>query len=145
MNVHTVKARSFIILIGLVWGSIMSVCIIPMIVAKVYDKITKPQYSWLRSIFIAQDYLVNALCSGHHDTTISSQLGKLKLMGSTTGAVASDFVDWLFFVADGQENHCFNAMEGNDIYLFKPPVALLGISCFILNIYVLFKLLLTVS
>ena len=125
-------------MVGLVWGCIMIMCVLPMIVAKIYDSIKRPKYSWLRSIFIAQDYLVNALCSGHHDTTVSSQIGKLKLMGSKTGSVASDFIDLLFKITDGQTNHCFNSMEGNDIYTFKPYLALTSILSFAVNIFILF-------
>jgi hypothetical protein len=118
----------------------MVICALPMVAAKIYDVLSKGEYSLLRSIFIAQDYLVNSLAGGHHDTTISSQLGQLKLLGSRTGTVMADFVDWLFYIADGQLEHCINAMQEDDVYLFKPFIAIVGLSLYTANIYAIYYL-----
>ena len=123
------SAKVFLSLITVTWASLIIVMLPLMLIAVIFDR------RWLYSLFLAQDHLVNVILGGHYLTTVSSQLGKLRKDGSRTGKLAADFVDWLFYIARKEIMHCDNAMQKDDIYTFKPWVALTSATIYIGTIY----------
>jgi hypothetical protein len=128
------KAKFFLALIAITWGSLIILMLPLLLVAFIYDK-QREGIKWLYSILLAQDHLVNAIMGGHFLTTISSMLGHLRLEGSSTGKVAADVVDWLFERAIGQNNHCTVAMEDSDVYQFSARRAIAGSACYYISLY----------
>ena len=133
---NRLKAYLFVALAASTWGSLIVIMSIAMLIAYIYDKLVKAK--WLYSHFLAQDHLVNVIFGGHFLTTVSSLLGTLKLRGSRGGTYMANFVDWCFYKLDGQENHCVNAIEKNDIFDFSARRALLGVAAYWLSLYVIF-------
>ena len=131
---HTIKAKIFLMLIALNWGSLILLMLPLLLIALVYDKM-REGIQWVYSLLLAQDHLTNAIMGGHFLTTISSLLGHLRQQGSSTGKVAADFVDKLFELAIGQNNHCTLAMEESDIYQFSASRAILGSICYYVSLY----------
>lgn len=131
-----VKAKAALLMIGAVWGSLILFMLPLMVAAHFYDKAKGyPMYDrWLYSILIAQDILVNCILGGYFRTTISSELGNLKLKGSKTGTQVANIVDrgFLFFV--GQKNHCIASIEPEDRHLFNTRTALAGFTIYSLTV-----------
>ena len=69
---------------------------------------------YVYGLWIAQDQLVNALHAGNPDVTVSSKVGYMSLQGSSTARCMEITIDYLFYVATGQENHCFVSIEHNE-------------------------------
>jgi hypothetical protein len=128
-----VKAKLALIIVAIVWGSLLIPCIPLMTYSIYYDK-KDEKIDWLYSLFIAQDYLVSAILGNHHNTTISSLLGHLRKQGSKTGTLVANFVDWLFYVARKQVNHCDENMKPGDVYYFSTKRALTGFVIYVLSV-----------
>ena len=128
------KAKFFLAIIAITWGSLIILMLPLLLVAFIYDK-QREGIKWLYSILLAQDHLTNAIMGGHFLTTISSLLGHLRESGSATGEVAADVVDWLFERAIGQTNHCTVAMEKSDVYQFSARRAIAGSACYYISLY----------
>lgn len=125
-----VKSVSTVLVIALVWGSFIVIQWPLMIFAYYVDRhFANPKDTWLYSILIGQDCLVNAILSGHFKTTISSTLGEMKVY-SDTAYIVSGFVDYLFLKLFGQRDHCTQAMESEDKYTFTARRALVGFSLY---------------
>jgi hypothetical protein len=65
-------------------------------------------------LWISQDQLVNAIHNGNPDVTVSSRIGYMAYHGSKTAKVMASVVDWLFYIAIGQKNHCFVSIEWDE-------------------------------
>lgn len=65
-------------------------------------------------LWIAQDQLVNAIHNGNPDITVSSMIGYMAEQGSKTAAAMAVVVDWLFYAAIGQVNHCRASIERDE-------------------------------
>lgn len=65
-------------------------------------------------LWISQDQLVNAIHNGNPDITVSSRIGWMAEQGSKTAAAMAIVVDWLFYVAIGQVNHCQASIERDE-------------------------------
>ena len=75
---------------------------------------------YVYGLWIAQDQLVNAVHAGNPDVTVSSKVGYMSQQGSTTARCMEVVIDYLFYVATGQENHCFVSIEQDEKhYTFK--------------------------
>jgi len=118
------KAKFFLILIGLNWGSLILLSLPLMLVAYCLDRIMG--LKWLYSILLAQDHYTHVMMGGHFLTTISAMLGHLKTIGSQSGTLVSKVVDWGFERTTGQLNHCTASMEEGDDFLFSARRAIVG-------------------
>lgn len=71
-------------------------------------------------LWIGQDQLVNAIHAGNPDVTISSKVGYMAEQGSATAQRMEIVIDWLFYKAVKQENHCRVSIEKDEEhYEFK--------------------------
>jgi hypothetical protein len=133
------KTALFLLLIGVVWGS-MLIPLLPLLLVSLSFDIAQQnnrKNGWLSSIMFATDITTNTFLGGYKRTTISAELGNLKLNGSRSGTKAADFVDWLWLIIFNEKDHCISAMETEDLYLFTPGKALIGASVYITTYYFL--------
>tara|TARA_R110000782_G_scaffold254482_1_gene342840 strand:- start:326 stop:694 length:369 start_codon:yes stop_codon:yes gene_type:complete len=65
-------------------------------------------------LWIAQDQLVNAIHAGNPDITVSSKVGYMAEQGSSTAQRMEVVIDWLFYKAVKQENHCRVSVEKDE-------------------------------
>lgn len=63
------------------------------------------------NLWIAQDQDVNVIFGGKPDETISSRVGIEYLKGSRTANCIRGVVDWIFYIAVKQVNHCVASIE----------------------------------
>jgi hypothetical protein len=63
------------------------------------------------NLWIVQDQDVNVIFGGKPDETISSRVGIEYLKGSRTAKLIRGVVDWLFYIAVKQVNHCVASIE----------------------------------
>lgn len=71
-------------------------------------------------LWIGQDQLINAVHGGNPDVTVSSKIGYMSEKGSRTAKAMESVVDWLFYKAVKQENHCKESIERDEEhYEFK--------------------------
>lgn len=65
--------------------------------------------------WLAQDQKVNAfIFGGNPDVTVSSKVGYLSASGDKTAKGMEYFIDFLFYVAVGQKNHCRESIEWDE-------------------------------
>lgn len=126
------KAKFFLIAVAITWASLIVQLLPLQIIVMVICVVTDSQ-SWKRwnySIWMIQDQFVNVVLSGHHVTTVSSTIGEM----SKTSATAQQMrivVDFLFRVFAGQENHCRNAIEVEDVHRYSATRAALGLAGYV--------------
>ena len=65
-------------------------------------------------LWIGQDQLVNAIHAGNPDITVSSKVGYMAEQGSTTAQYMEVVIDWMFYKAVKQENHCKQSIERDE-------------------------------
>jgi len=142
--VNWIKSQIAILCIAVIWLGLILTNLPLMIVAFLHDRITDKtdkETSWLYNLLVSQDIYVNTILGNYFRTTISSELGNLKRNGSGSGTLAANFVDYLFYLAVKEQNHCMNAIEAEDKHYFKASVAVLGMLSNLLSylsIYFLF-------
>ena len=68
--------------------------------------------SYIRRVLIAIDQLINTICGGDPDETISSRLGKKARAGSIEANIACWLIGKFFF--HGNTNHCSEVIEGDE-------------------------------
>lgn len=127
----------YLSLIIAIWGS-MLIPLAPLLVtAYIFDKFQKKprKEGWLISLVYVTDILTNVILGGYKRTTISSELGFLRLSGSRGGTMAADFVDFWFVVVFQEIDHCTVAMEKEDKYFFSPFKALIGAATYLTTYY----------
>lgn len=111
---YRIKAKLLLISVALVW----LLFIVVMLPVQLPVTLLAWPLPWLRSyrykIWIAQDQLVNAIHNGNPDITVSSRIGWMAEQGSKTAASMAVVVDWLFYVAIGQKNHCRASIERDE-------------------------------
>ena len=113
---HWLKAKLFLLAIALIWGYLILV-MLPFQLIVTLLPIWLPglsNYRW--RYWIGQDQFVNAILGGNPDITISSKVGYMSLHGSRTAQAVEIVIDWLFRVAVGQEQHCFNSIEFDEAH-----------------------------
>ena len=69
---------------------------------------------YVYGLWIAQDQMVNALHRGNPDVTVSSKVGYMSEEGSKTARAMEKVIDFLFYVAVKQENHCQVSIERDE-------------------------------
>lgn len=134
MRINTwLKAKIALLVITSIWASLIITMLPLMMMARAYDNAYNLPLKkrWLYSILIAQDILVNCILGGYFRTTISSELGNLQRLDSRTGTECAEFVNWLFRVSVGQENHCIASIEPEDIHLFDVRKAITGAALYL--------------
>lgn len=135
------KAKFFLLLIAIVWGSLIIMFLPILIMTKIYDWAVQHKVKWFIGGILVGDFVTNWVLGGDHKTYISSVLGHMKKTGSRGGTVAAAVVDWLFYIGKGEINHCVNAMKPTDVYNFSARRAILGFFVYCFNLFLLFKLL----
>lgn len=134
------KTALFLILIILVWASLLVASPLLLLVAYIRDKYTgtEPRRGWFGGWFYVTDVATNQILGGFFRTTISSELGNLRLQGSRGGTYAADIVDWFWFKVFKEKDHCVKAMESEDKYLFSPFKALCGATSYLVTYFYIF-------
>lgn len=128
------KAKFFLVAVAITWASLI-VQLLPLQVVVMAICIVTGSPSWKRwnySIWMIQDQFVNVILSGHHVTTVSSTIGEM----SKTSATAEQMrvvVDFLFKTFAGQNNHCRNAIEVEDIHRYSAVRAALGLTGYVMS------------
>jgi hypothetical protein len=106
-----IKAKFILLSVFFAWLFfivVMTPLIVPVTVAAIW---VKPLRGYRYKLWIAQDQMVNAIHNGNPDVTVSSMVGYMAYNGSKTAKVMEAIIDWLFYVAIGQENHCYQSIE----------------------------------
>ena len=108
---HRIKAKILLLLIVVIW-LYLALCMLPF---QLFITIAPIWHRGLRNyryrFWIAQDQYVNVILGGNPDVTISSKVGYMALQGSRTAQIMERVIDWIFYVAIGQKNHCFESIE----------------------------------
>ena len=110
-----IKAKLLLISIALTWLFfivVMSPLQLPLTLLRKKRNTRLGKYTY--NIWIAQDQLVNVIHLGNPDVTVSSKVGYMSEQGSKTARAMERVIDWLFYVATGQENHCFVSIERDE-------------------------------
>ena len=109
-----IKSKILLLSIALVWLFfivVMSPLQLPLtLLAWPFKSLRSYRYK----VWIAQDQLVNAIFNGNPDITVSSRIGWMAEQGSKTAIYMAKVVDWLFYVAIGQVNHCRVSIERDE-------------------------------
>lgn len=108
------KSIALLISVAIVWLLfivLMSPLQLPVTVAATFIPSLK-RYRY--GLWIAQDQLVNAVHAGNPDITVSSRVGWLAEQGSKTAIGMAYAIDFLFFVAIGQRDHCKASIERDE-------------------------------
>jgi uncharacterized membrane protein YhaH (DUF805 family) len=109
-----IKAKLLLLSVALVWLffiAVLSPLQLPVtLLAIPFKRLRNYRYK----LWIAQDQLVNAIHNGNPDITVSSRIGWMAEQGSKTAAAMAVVVDWLFYIATGQVNHCRAAIERDE-------------------------------
>lgn len=116
---HFIKAKILLLSVALTWAffiAVMSPLQLPVTVAAIFIKRLRP---YRYGLWIAQDQLVNAIHLGNPDITISSKVGYMAAQGSKTAKAMAAVIDWLFYVAVGQLNHCAVSIEKDEKHRVK--------------------------
>lgn len=115
------KAKIILALIAVVWASmiiISSPLQVPLtILGRLKsEKLKAASYSF----WIWQDQGVNVIVSifamrpANPDVTVSSKVGYMAENGSKTAAAMAFIIDWLFWIAIRQKNHCYASIERDE-------------------------------
>ena len=108
------KAKLLLMSVAAVWLLAIIVMAPLQLPVTLLAIVIKPMRGYRYKIWIAQDQLVNAIHNGNPDITVSSQIGYMAEQGSKTAAAMAVVVDWLFYVAIGQVNHCRASIERDE-------------------------------
>ena len=112
----------------------MLIPLLPLLtIAKIADAVEGKDRTegWFGSIFYSTDILVNVILGGYKRTTISAELGHLRLQRSRGGTIAADFVDWCWELVFKEAHHCTLVMETEDKYFFRPFKAIIGAAIYL--------------
>ena len=125
---HWLKSKVILFFIAVIWGSFIVLCLPLLILSRFFD-------DWTRDILMGQDYLVNAILGGDHETTVSSEIGNQAKNGSRTAQHVETVVNLLFKLAINQDNHCFVSIKKDDRHDYSAFRLLTGSLTYILTLY----------
>ncbi len=111
--VTSIKAKLLLLAIAVVWGLLIVLMLpfqLPVTLAGIHPRLKRYRYG----VWLAQDQMVNAIFGGNHDVSVSSKLGYMSEQGSKTAIAMAKVVDWMFYVAVGQKNHCRASIERDE-------------------------------
>ena len=111
------KAKLLLLSVALVWLFfiiVMSPIQLPVTVLAIWFK---PLRGYRYKLWISQDQLVNAIHNGNPDITVSSRIGWMAEQGSKTATAMAKVVDFLFYIAIGQRDHCRVSIERDEDHL----------------------------
>ena len=66
---------------------------------------------YLINVLYAGDVLINAVIGGDPRETISSRVGKGREAGKPVHTVIANIIDWVFWIAFREREHCFLAIS----------------------------------
>lgn len=113
-----IKAKLFLLAIFVVWAALLLATwrgwwqIFITLLAAVFKHPKLRRYRY--ALWIAQDQDVNVIFGGNPDITVSSKVGYMSARGSQTAKYMEKTIDWLFYIAVGQENHCAASIEAQE-------------------------------
>lgn len=116
-----IKSKLFLLAVFFVWASLLLLTwrgwyqIIITLAAIPFKKLRL----YRRSLWMAQDQDVNVIFGGNEDITVSSKVGYLSESGSKTALGMAKVIDFLFYIAIGQENHCIASIERDERHYTK--------------------------
>lgn len=112
------KAKALLVLVALIWAFFICICSpvqVPITVASFAIKNERlRRYVW--GFWIWQDQAVNTILGGNPDVTVSSKVGYMAEQGSNTAIAMAYAIDWLFYIAVGQKNHCAVSIERDEVH-----------------------------
>ena len=109
-----IKSKLLLLSVAIVWLFFI-VVMLPLILPVTLLAIKlKSLRGYRYKLWIAQDQLVNAIHNGNPDITVSSRIGYMAEKGSKTAQAMAVVVDWLFYIAIGQVNHCRASIEHDE-------------------------------
>lgn len=111
-----IKAKLLLLSVAFVWLYLiylmlpfqLFITVLPLIIKN--KKIIKYRYNF----WIWQDQGVNILFFGNPDITVSSRVGWMAEQGSKTAKAMAKVIDWLFYIAIGQRDHCAVSIERDE-------------------------------
>uniref|UniRef100_A0A6M3J526 Uncharacterized protein n=1 Tax=viral metagenome TaxID=1070528 RepID=A0A6M3J526_9ZZZZ len=72
--------------------------------------------SYAFDLWVSSDQYINTFFGGNPDTTISGRVGYHAANGRVGYALAERVINWLFYIAARQKNHCRDAIEPAEKY-----------------------------
>lgn len=113
MLLSWLKAKFILLVIAIVWGYLILVMAPIQIPVTMLGTLKRfKRYRW--AFYIAQDQAVNAILGGNPDVTVSSKVGYMAEQGSKTAKAMAVVIDFLFYVAVGQKDHCAESIERDE-------------------------------
>ena len=109
------KAKALLLSVAICWLLLiilMSPIQLPLTLLRKPRSTLIGRYTY--GLWIGQDQLVNAIHAGNPDITVSSKVGYMSQQGSKTARAMEIVIDWLFYVATKQENHCYVSIEKDE-------------------------------
>lgn len=82
---------------------------------KKFDQTKHQLKSWCFTLWLSNDQYINSLFKGMADHSISGRIGYLSLQGNKVAQVMERVIDFIFFVAVGQREHCKESIEWDEI------------------------------
>lgn len=70
---------------------------------------------WCFTLWLSNDQYINSVFFGDEDHSISGRVGSLAMQGSRTALVMEKVIDFIFFIAIGQRNHCRQSIEFQEV------------------------------
>lgn len=110
------KTWAFLISVSVIWMFLILLMLpyqLPLTIGAIWFKSWRPhRYDF----WIWQDQGVNMLHQGNPDITVSSRVGYLAEKGSKTALGMEKVIDYIFYKAIRQENHCRVSIERDEIH-----------------------------
>lgn len=110
------KAKLLLLSVALIWAFFICISLpvqLPITIASfLVSNERLKRYVW--GFWIWQDQAVNATLGGNPDVTVSSKVGYMAEQGSKTAKVMASVIDFLFYVAVGQKDHCAVSIERDE-------------------------------
>ena len=118
-------AKVLLITIAIVWSGMwflhLDICGVTVYVGEVQAVITLlglTNSSHLKRLskqfWLVQDQMVNVIFLGNAGVAVSSKVGTLTLMGSKTAGYMAVVIDFLFYIATGDKNHCVENIQHDE-------------------------------
>lgn len=105
--------------IGSVWLSLIAIMLPIQAISLALSKFSDKFKGWNYSVWILQDVAVNVIHGGSHKVTVSSKIGWLSQQERTGAKGTEQFVNWLWIIFFGIDDHCQKAIEKEDDHRYN--------------------------
>jgi hypothetical protein len=79
------------------------------------DSVKHQLNSWCFTLWLSSDQYINSVFRGNEDHSISGRVGYLSRKGSKTAQAMEKVIDFIFYIAIGQRNHCRSSIEYDEV------------------------------